>query len=241
MSPMMIIAPLIGFAAFGWMMYRQKTMGATHDVQHSNFRASELASRLGLTLVKGDPAFNLFIAYADAGVRKGPTDDKPVDVDVLLQGQPQGVPIEVVYYNRIEQATEKNMIGQIRSIKTKTWFDCHMAVSTRTSFPAFEVLSNKPPIGAIAQQTTLPHQSSGNAAVDAKFAIKTNEPGLAQLLGEHLTKFSTFDTAGVHLVGADNKITYVLSKNGAPILGNALYYAENMAQYLTEMARAVGG
>jgi hypothetical protein len=241
MSPIMFIAPLIGFAAFGWLLYNRKTMGATHDAQHTQFRAGELANRLGLALVKGDPSFNLFIAYADAGVRRGPTDDKPVNVDILMQGAPNGLQTELVYLNRIEQETEKNWVGDVRSIKTKTWFDCHMAVFPKSAIPAFEVISRKTPIGKITHKTSLPEQATGNPAMDAKFIVKTHEPRLAAVMGEHLSAFATFDNAGVHLVGNEQSISYVLQSSGAPLLANALYYAEIMSKSLSDIARAVGG
>jgi hypothetical protein len=241
MSPIMFIAPLLGFAVFRWMLYSRKTMGATHDAQHANFRAGELSKRLGLQLIKGDPAFNLFIAYADAGVRRGPTDDKAVHVDILMEGAPNGLRTELVYLNRIEQETEKNWVGDVRSIKTKTWFDCHMAVFANSAMPAFEVISRKTPIGKIAQKTSLPEQPTGNPAMDAKFIVKTNEPRLAAILGEHLPSFATFDNAGVHLVGTEQSVSFVLQKNGVPLLANALYYAENMQKSLGDVTRAIGG
>ena len=227
--------PIIGLVAVvAFMVYRKKAV-AGYDKQYSNYRAGELAQRLGLTLVEGDPAFNLFIRHASVDVLRGPTDGRPVHVQIKAQGAPQGVPLELVYLYRVEQETG------LAQVTWRTWFDCRMTAHTQRPFPPFEVISRNAPLGPIAATAPLPPAPTGNAAVDATYAVTTHEPALAQLLGELLSGFATFQNSGVHLSGDGRSISFVMKQDKAPLLANALYYAETMASELTALARRLGG
>ena len=72
------LVPVIGLAAVAYMFWARKRTGQAHDQQFAGYRAGELAERLGLQLVAGDPNFNLFINYANVDVQRGPSDGKPV-------------------------------------------------------------------------------------------------------------------------------------------------------------------
>jgi len=231
------LVPIIGFLAVAYTFYSRRTMGKKHDAQFANFRAGELAQRLGLRLVEGDPAFNLFIRYANVDVMKGPSDKKPVHVSVRMQGEPHGLPTELVYLYRVEQETSY----VANTVTWKTWFDCRMIVFARRPFPPFEVTSRSTPFGPIAQIQPLPPQPTGNPAIDGTYAVSTPERGVAQLLGQVLVNFGTFATAGVHLVGDGQTVAFVMKQDKPPIIGSALYFAEQMSALLSDLARRLGG
>jgi len=217
------------------MLIQRKKAAATYDQQFSNFRAGELARRLGLNLIEGDPNFNLFIRQASVDVMRGPTDKNPVNIQIRMQGEPHGVPIELTYLYRVEKKTG------ISTITWSTWFDCRMTAFSKQPFPVFEVISRATPAGSIALTQALAPVSTGNPSVDASYSVGTREPAVAQILGQALPNFSTFATAGVHLVGDGNRISYVMQQDTAPLVGSALYYAEAMATQLSDLARRLGG
>lgn len=234
--PFQVLAvPIIGFLIVGYMIWQRKTVGAQHDAQFSNFRAGELAQRLQMQLVEGDPAFNFFIRYANVDVIRGPSDGRPVHVAVRMQGAPYGVPLELRYYYRVEQKTE------LTQVTWTTWFDCSMTAYPKQPFPPFEVLSRNAPVGPIVQKNTLPAMRTGDPSVDAIYQVSTQEPAMAQVLGQVLPGFATFANSGIHLVGDGQTVSFVMKQDKAPLLANALYYAEQMAQQLSEVARKVGG
>lgn len=235
----MVIA-MLGFAAY-YMLVMRKRQVANLDQQHANFRASELAKRLGLRLVSGDPNFNLFIFQAAAQVLSGPTDDKPIDIDVKMQGSPGGVNLELVYLFKVTQKTDKSYLTNQIKIERETWFDCRMIAHTAQPFPPFEVVSRTTAMGQIQQTMAVAPIVTGNPTVDSVYLVATQEPGMAQLLGQLLPAFAQFNQNGVHLVGDGQTISFVMKRDKPPLVANALYFAETLAANLTEMARRIGG
>lgn len=229
------LVPVIGFALVGFMLWQRKTMGTKHDQQYASYRASELARRLQLQLVEGDPGFNYFIRYANVDVSRGPSDGRPVHVSSRMQGAPQGVPLELTYLYRVEQKSD------FTQVTWTTWFDCRMIAHAKQPFPPFEVLSRSAPLGPIVQTQALPAMPTGNPAVDATYQVATQEPAMAQMLGQVLPAFHTFTNSGIHLVGDGRTVSFVMKQDKAPLLANALYYAEVMAGLLSDLARRVGG
>jgi len=230
-----LIFPALAVGYMFYMRSRHKQQTVQFDQQYSNYRAGELATRLGLQLVKGDPNFNFMVTHANASVARGATDKQAVHVDIELSGQPFGAPLSLTYLNRQERETG------FSSTTYKTWFDCRMAATTRQPFPPFEVTSRKTPVGAIVKQQTLPEVRTGNPAVDAEFAVMTHEPALAQLLGQVLPEFVALASAGVHLVGDGQRVSFIMNQTTAPIVASALYHAEVMSHGLSNLARRLGG
>jgi hypothetical protein len=229
------LIPIVGLAAAAYMFWARKRAGQAHDQQFSNYRAGELAQRLGLQLVAGDPNFNLFISYANVDVRRGPSDGKPVHIEIRMQGAPHGVPLELVYLYRVERESD------FSTVTWRTWFDCHMSARAARPFPPFELISRNAPLGPIAQTQPLGPQSTGNANADATYLVTTSEPGVAQVLGQAADGFLPFANSGVHLVGDGQQISFVMKKDKAPLLANALYSAEIMSSQLSDLARRLGG
>lgn len=228
--------PVIGVVALVvYMVWARKSTALAQDEQFSQYRAGALAQRLGLQLTVGDPNFNLFIRHAAVDVRRGPADNKPVHIEVRMQGTPNGVPLELVYLYRVEQETG------FSTITWRTWFDCRMTAQAARPFPPFEMLSRTAPLGPIAQIQALPPSPTGDAAVDATYLVATGEPGVARLLGQVAGGLATFQNSGVHLVGDGSRVAFVMKQDKAPLLANALYYAESMSQVLSDLVRRLGG
>jgi len=230
-----IVFPVIALAVVIYFMVYRKKMLANYDQQYANFRAGQLAQRLGLNLVQGDAGFNFFVKHANVDVMRGPSDGKPLHVEVRMEGQPYGVPLELYYLYRVEQ--ESGFSG----VTWRTWSDCRMTAKPKAAFPPFEVVSRNAPLGPIAAKQPLPKTPSGNPMVDSMYEVTTQEPGMAKLLGELLPAYTTFSNSGIHLVGDGKSVSFVMREDKAPLLANALYFAEAMGQQVSELARRVGG
>ncbi|HTQ02536.1 MAG TPA: hypothetical protein VMI54_01725 [Polyangiaceae bacterium] len=227
--------PVLALAALLFFVVRQKKQLKSYDQQFSNYRAGELAQRLGLTLVQGDPLFNLFIRHANVDVQRGPADNRPIHIEVRAQGSPHGVPLEFSYLYRVEQETG------FSQITWRTWFDCRLSAQARQPFPPFEALSRSTPFGPIAQTQSLAPMPTGNPAVDQNYVVATQEPGMAALLGQVLPLFGAFQSSGVHLVGDGRSVAFVMKQDKGPLIASTLYYAETLGKELSELARRVGG
>lgn len=235
MSDFVFLFPVVALAAVGFFFLKGRAAVANYDAEYANYRAGALSQRLGLQLIQGDPTFNLFIRQANVDVQRGPKDNRPIHLEVRAQGAPQGVPLEFVYLYRVEQETG------FTQVTWRTWFDCRLSARSRQPFPPFEVISKNAPMGAIAQTLALPSLATGNAAVDATYLVTTQEPGMAQVLGELLPAFATFQNSGVHLVGDGNSVAFVMHQEKSPLLANVLYYAEHLAGHMSQVARRIGG
>lgn len=235
MSDFVFLFPVVALAAVGFFFLKGRAAVANYDEQYANYRAGALSQRLGLQLTHGDPTFNVFIRQANVDVQRGPKDNRPIHLEVRAQGAPQGVPLEFVYLYRVEQETG------FTQVTWRTWFDCRLSARSRQPFPPFEVISKHAPMGAIAQTLALPPLPTGNPAVDATYLVTTREAGMAQVLGELLPAFATFQNSGVHLVGDGNSVSFVMHQEKSPLLANVLYYAEQLAGHMSQVARRIGG
>lgn len=235
LPPIVFLAPVIGLVVVVAMTVLRKRALQGHDAQWSQYRASELATRLRLTLVKGDPTFNFFIRQAHADVSRGPSDGKPIHIEVLLEGAPDGHDVTLRYLYRVEQETG------LAKVTWRTWFDCRMEVRAKQAFPRFEVRSRNAPMGPINRTLPLAAVATGDRALDEKYEVLTGEQGIADVLRAELPAFSRFDNAGVHLVGDGQTVAFVMQNDKAPLLANALYYAEDMQRLLTKLAVTLGG
>ena len=233
--PIQMLLPLLAFAAVGFYAVRGRLAAAGYDRQYANYRAGELARRMGLNLVAGDPSFNVFIRQANVDVRRGPTDKRPIHIEVRAEGAPQGVPLEFMYLYRVEQDTG------FTQVTWRKWFDCRLSARARQPFPPFEVISKNAPVGAIAQRLALPPMPSGNPAVDASYLVTTQESAMARVLGELLPSFATYQNSGVHLVGDGDTISFVMQQDKSPLLANVLYHAEQLGPHMSQVARRLGG
>ena len=230
-----VLFPIISIAlVVGFLVYRKKAI-AGYDQQYANYRSDALAQRLRMQLVAGDPSFNWFIRQANVDVQRGPADGRPIHIEVRMQGSPHGVPLELVYLYRVEQETS------LTHVTWRTWFDCRMIGHAKQAFPAFEVRTRNAPVGPIVATMAIPEVATGNPAVDSIYHVATQEPGMAQLLGQLLPAWGQFANSGIHLIGDGQTVSFKMKQDKAPLLANALYYAEAMAEGLSELTRRVGG
>jgi len=233
-----LIFPILGIAFFVYYVFvvRKRQIGKLEG-DNAEFRAGVLAKRLGLTLVKGDPMYNLFIPVASAGVSQGPKDEQPVHVEILMQGHWEGVPIQLYYLLHSEKKTDY-MEGKVHFT---THFECSMSAASKQPFPQFELTSRSTATGSIERMLPCPESPTGNPNVDSAFVVATTEPAMSALLANHLGAFAGFGVGGVHLVGDGASVSFRMRHNKPVMIAYGLYYPEAMASGLVAIARAVGG
>ena len=232
-QPFLYVAIGIGLAIAFVLHHRKATKQL--DTQHASFRAGALATRLGLSLVEGDPTYNFLVPDAHASRSRGTSDRRPTHVQIRMQGLSSGVPLELKYLHRVERDTG------VFETTYRTWSECRMVAQARRPFPPFEVTFATPLLGRIARTLPLPLMSSPHAGHSSMFEMATHEPAMAELLESTLREFEMFATTGFHLVGDGQFISFLMHEDKSPLMGSALYHAEPMAKLVSTLARRIGG
>jgi hypothetical protein len=238
--PIVFIAPLIGIVAVVMMVLRRKSAMKDAETRYANFRVADLAQRMGLALVEGDPAFNMMLAHAahgqkdytpTGGVLGKITGDGVKETRVRLAGSPYGHPTEFVYYSRHEYD------GGIASATIRTRFECRLSVRVAAAVPEFEVVLRAASAGFGAQpKLPLPPQSFGDAMLDQRLALTSRDarvgPALAPVVGG-LTPLQF-----VHVQGSDGAVHALATENGSSM---AIYHLEQVQQVLEQIANVLEG
>jgi hypothetical protein len=205
--------PLLAILAILAVLWFRRA--ALRDPRNARGRVEALALELGLDVARGDPNYNLILAQ--------PHSDRLTQV--LLRGSDEGTPLELSYRREVNRVTSS--------------FACRMSARGATRFPEFEVISRNITQEPILQ---LPPAATGNAAVDAKYAVMTREAALARALGEQLAAFDALLTSGgVHLVADGRDVAFVMRDASPPFVSLSLLEARSMATGLVTLARALGG
>lgn len=204
--PIVLGFAFVAYFAYVKLVVEPKKVAAANET-YKNMIASDVASRLGLGVVEGDPSMNLMMLH-HGHVN---ADMKPVEGDqgfwdahskskttgVAMRGAPNGRNQEFVY--RLE--TEGDYKGRI--VKTTI----HFALTTQvnSTFPPFEVVLAAPnTLLKPKLHYAFPTHPTGVPQVDAKLRVHTQDPRVAQLLGPLLVPF--VDHTYVHVVGTGDRI-----------------------------------
>ncbi|MEU1573359.1 hypothetical protein ABZ519_19770 [Streptomyces collinus] len=83
--------------------------------------------------------------------------------------------------------------------------------------------------------------NTGRPDIDATYVVATEEPAVAQVLGEVLPGFTPFGQPGVHLVGDSTGVSFVMEKEEWPLVMLALDQVPVMKEHLAVLAQRVGG
>lgn len=201
----------------------------------AGYQAGYLAQHLGLTLVEGDPAFNLMMRAHTREHQWGARFFRPVDLRLRMVGTIDGAPVELRYLY-----AQKKSLGVLNT-QIQTWLDCRVTAQPAEPFPPFEVVSRQTTRGPIIRQTGLPQRPSGRSDVDGMLAIATQEPAMAQVLGEAMHLFSPLAGVGVHIVGDGSQISFMMHEKDAPLIDDALPHIAAILAGLADLARRVGG
>lgn len=224
-----LVVMLVGVAAF--MLWNKGRM-KKYEAQSANARAGELAARMGLQLIEGDPMTNLM--YARAIAQK--SDGSVPEVKVRMVGSPGGRATEVNYYERVD------VDAGFTSTTVTSWITASVSVEVRSPFPEFEVLLKD--LGGYAAEVkpklaAPPHAPSDPGA--AKLVVKTHDARVVPVITESLKNMAAWGFVHVH--GDGSRLTFHCTRLTATYLGIAdqIHFAlDEMAAALENAAAAHG-
>lgn len=212
---MLFLGILVGVAA-----YFLKPHLTSASTPHNPYLVlGNLAHRMGMTVTRGSPQLDcMYLSMYDS-------------VDLGAEGAPYQVPLAF----RVSIECERRFSSFVRRTLS------YVSATTATPFPPFEVVSRVAPMLSIQRKLELTERLTGSPEVDTRYAVYSESPAMAALLGELLPCLGTFDPIGVHLVGDGRNIVYRLAMDRSPFFGSVLYFADELAAKLSYLARRIGG
>src|SRR5262245_4364400 len=167
------VAPVIGLIAVIVIPRFGKQMASRVDERYSEFRVGELAPRLGLHIVEGDPSLNLSQGHSAHHMSKSKAVPglmglirSAKETKVRLEGAPYGRPTQFLFYART-QGTSLPGVNFVSS----TW-DCRFSVRLPVQVPPFEIVRRHPAHTLkVKPELGLPRQSFGHPELDAELSL----------------------------------------------------------------------
>lgn len=235
-----ILFPIIAFAAVALILVRQKKVMAQAEKTYANFRLADIAQRMQLSIVQGDPGFNLMMANANHGAKsfekkKGfiaaLSDEGSKESRVLLRGAPNGRPTELAYSHKTDR--EQILSGTVH----RHTFDCRLTVQVAQPFAPFEVTLRNPAAGMASPPVmSLLPAFFGDPLLDAKFALHTTDPRIGPAIAAALGPLANI--AFLHIRASDQSIASVATMMGASV---AFYSIEQVQYCLDQMGLVLEG
>jgi hypothetical protein len=180
LGPILVVVVLIALP-----IYRKAYMSRT-DRKYVDFRVGNIAHRLGLQIIEGDPELNMIQAYTAhrfqranpvGGFMAGFRGATEKQTRVQLRGTVRGHPVEFLFDVQTET------VDDLIEVESTESFACELAVAVPAGVPAFEVLLRSQSKHWGARPTLgLPAQSLGQQELDATLAFLCGDPALGRWL-----------------------------------------------------------
>ena len=239
MSDLLTIAPglfvpilMIGVVIF--MLFYSRKRQAQIQKDHAHYQAGAIAQRLGIRVEKGDPARNLFIPG------KGSMEQQRIDV--LLRGERNGVPVELVFFKETQYEQ-----GILQTTVHRSW-EGRLTAKTNASFGHFEITLRQPqgwnrvrPYFANPMQEV----ATGDARTDSLLRVTSDNPTIAASLGGLVSPLTTLNY--VHVIGCPGEVSFLMSHSDAGRgnemigVGYALHDCELIYDVLTRIVLTAEG
>lgn len=234
LMPFMWVIVMVLFLG-GSFLWRQRMMGALGKAEEkdAHARVGNVAQRMGLTVVAGDPSFNFYHTgrWQDLGQamsRNVLSKPSRPDIEVRMQGTPGGRRVEVVYVDRVRVA------DHLLEREVSRWLDLRLVVEVKAPFPEFEVVTRNPQAHiAPIPQLAVPPVSFGDPMLDQQLVLKTNDPRIAAPIAEGMRILSS--NWYVHVIGQNGTLTYRFVEMAAMALGDG----EKLLLGLDAVARGI--
>lgn len=233
----------VGFGLF-WLFAGRRMMSSTNR-RYKQYRLDELAQRLGLHIVEGDPTLNMVQAHTVDNMRGKATKvggrvrqalgDQVKETKVLLQGAPYGRPTTFLFHS-YDEYSERIVVGINRH-----FFDCRFSLQIPVDLPPFEIVG-RTSLGArymglkAKPEWDLPAQSFGDRDLDAKFTLTTPDPRLGPYLAPVVGAL-----AGHKYVHIQGNKDVIQSRATEEAYMHTVFDIENTQRVLEHMATALAG
>ena len=181
------LLPAIGLGIGAFFLLFGRRLMTGHDQRYHDLRMGELAQRLGLRIVEGDPALNMMQAHTKHNMRmakdKAGFMRSSKETKVVLEGAPYGRPTRFLFH-RYTAVAERVVVQMVSGS-----FDCRLSLQVPADLPPFEIVSRSGlgrrymGIKAKAEWGLAP-QSFGDADLDAKLALSSPDPRIGPFLAE---------------------------------------------------------
>lgn len=233
-----IVVLLIGATVAIRIVMRQRhenSMGR-HEADTAYARLDEIARRLGLTRVEGDPTLNLatFYFHRQQDIQNALQRWHPAQQEVraYLMGEVQGRRTEFVLQDRIDVDS-----GLITGREVVHQFHARIAVAPRAWFPDFELYLRDPAETLKANpQRSLPLSSLGDPMLDARFEFRCADGRVGPLFAPVLGALAPF--AYVHVIGRDGVVSFTMTPMG--LMATSRQY-EAIVHVLVSIAAIIEG
>ena len=216
--PLILLPLAIGYAIWA-LIQRQKSMA-----QHSDKNVGALASRIGLSVIEGDPKLNLLYFQQPMGNYQR---------QISLAGRPYGRDVE--FWVRDGQKTREYVVAT----HTTLTFGSRLELAV-PSAPEFEVMLRNPnqylTVSPDSEDPPLPEVSTGVARLDEVFVVRAADPGVGATLVNALYLLASQNY--VHMAGGSQRIWMKIERMA---LGSFAYCPEEYLLALETAACAFEG
>ena len=230
--PLPVILVLVA-ATFGFMFFMRRRL----NTQYAHMRAGELAPRLGMQLLAGDPAHNLVTMSVQPSVQgtssaKGFLSQMAAtqlggtlgELKLHMAGQPYGASCELMLYCR------QDFEPGFTTNTTTTWHDLRLTVHAAYAVVPFDLRLRKETMHLETRrddgEPRMPPQLFGDPVLDERFVIETPDPSLPRRIAGALGPF-LHTLVYVHVTGAGNQVSFVMTPSSvtsvAPSLESILH------------------
>ncbi|MEZ4364304.1 MAG: hypothetical protein R3B48_29285 [Kofleriaceae bacterium] len=238
MLPLLIVA-----ATVGYMVFMKKNL----NQKYAHLRFGEVATRLGLQVVEGDPDHNLATQSMQPGVQNlssargfltqmaaSQVGGTLGETKLQAVGQPYGLQVELMLYCR------QDLDPGLRRATTTTWYDLRLTVHAGRALPPFDLRLRQEAMGletrARGDGPAWPQQSFGDPALSQRYVIEAADPGLPLAIGGALGALAQLPY--VHVTSSGNQLSFVMTP--VAVMSSSFSF-EPILHTLAQIAAALEG
>jgi hypothetical protein len=211
------------------------------DRLYAQYRAGNMAQRMGLKVAEGDPKLNLLNALPLHNFKLGTATggswlsralmDSTKETKVHLVGAPHGRPTEFVYCRRHDTK------DRLLVVTTESWFECRLSVQVPAGFPEFEIVRQRPHMGVYGPkpepELPLPPQPFGDREVDRHLKLTTSDPRLGPALAPVVAPLARLEF--VHVQGRNGAVHWLATEDGSPYAIRRLPEAQRVLERIADV------
>ena len=231
----------IGVAALVFWLVVGRGMMAAGDRKFSEYRLGELAPRLGLQLVEGDPSLNLSQAHtkhdmarsqATGGRLARALGDREKETRIRMDGAPHGYPTRL-WFHSYSKFEERIAVGFVTNS-----FEFRLSVMLPLSVPEFEIVRRRAGTYGLKAKAelSLPKQSFGDRELDSRLTLSSEDPRIGPYLAPAAAHLAAHKY--VHIQGGGTGL-HSLAEEQATMW--AAFELERTYWVLLQMANALAG